>query len=65
MLKAVNLLRCEANDVNPVSVIFLFLNKLSIVIETIELKKFVADLIAKSITKHFNAIHWTIVYDSE
>ena len=65
MLKAVNLLIWEANDVNPVSVKFSLLNKLDIVIEIIELKKFVADLIAKSLMKHFNVIHWTVVYQSE
>ena len=35
MFKAVNLFIWEANDVNPVSVKFLLLNKLSIVIELI------------------------------
>ena len=65
MLKAVNLLIWEANDVNPVSVKFWFLNKLSIVREIIELKNFVADLIAETLMKHFNAINWTVVYHSE
>ena len=65
LLKAVNLLIWEANDVNPVSVKLLLLNKLSIVREIIELKKFVADLIAKVLMKNFNAIHWNLVYHSE
>ena len=65
LFKVVNLLIWEANDVNPVSAKFLLLNHLSIVIEIIELKKFVADLIAKSLMKHFNAIHFTVVDHSE
>ena len=43
LLKAVTLLILEANDVNPVSVKYILLNKLSIVIEIIELKKFLSD----------------------
>ena len=65
MLKADNLLIWDANDANPMSVKFSLLNKLSIVIEIIELKKFVADLIAQSLMKYINAIHWTVVYHSE
>ena len=65
MLKAVNLLIWDANDVNPMSVKLLFLNKLRLVIEINELKKPVAYLIAKNLMKHFNAIHWTVVYHSE